>query len=230
MKSFNNHKTMKYYIAENGQQAGPFEPSELLLHGLTVNSLVWCEGMPNWTSASQVPELMALLSGQTFNPGNIDMQLPQMPPMGNQMPLPQVPPFGGQQQPTQPTPYGQGQPNQPYAPPQYGPSNNTPTNPMPKTWLTECLIVTVLSALCCCNPVGILSGIYSIFKAYSAKNKYMQGDSIGSAKDAATAKKWMIITIVVGVVWSGIQAFRILNDETFLQQIQEGAFGTLYGF
>ena len=54
---------MKYYIAENGQPAGPFEPNELLMHGLTVNSLVWTEGMANWTSASQVPELAALLSG-----------------------------------------------------------------------------------------------------------------------------------------------------------------------
>ena len=219
---------MKYYIAENGQQAGPFEPNELLQHGLTVNSLVWCEGMPNWTSASQVPELMALLSGQTFNPGGVDMQLPQMPPMGgNQTQLPQVPPF----QPTQPTTYGQGTTNQPYAPPQYGPSNNTPTNRMmPKTWLTECIIVTVLSALCCCNPIGLIAGIYSVFKAFSSKNKFMAGDSMGSEKDAATAKKWMIITIVIGVVWSCVQAFRLLNDETLLQHIQEGAIGSLYGF
>ena len=178
---------MKYYIAENGQQAGPFEPSELLLHGLTVNSLVWCEGMPNWTSASQVPELMALLSGQTFNPGNIDTQLPQMPPIGGNQP--QVPPF----QPTQPTTYGQGTPNQPYAPPQYGPS------------------------------------IYSIFKAYSSKNKFMAGDSMGSEKDASTAKKWMIITIIIGVVWTCIQTFRLLSNPELLQNIQEGAFGNLYG-
>ena len=69
---------MKYYIAENGQQAGPFEPNELLLHGLTVNSLVWCEGMPSWVSANQLPELMALLSGQTFNP-NLNSPLSPRP-------------------------------------------------------------------------------------------------------------------------------------------------------
>ena len=167
---------MKYYIAENGQQAGPFELNELLLHGLTVNSLVWCEGMPSWVSANQVPELMALLSGQTFNPTGIDTQLPQMPPMG-EVQLPQVPPFGGQpQQPTQPTTYGQNPPNQPYAPPQYGPSTNQPNQMMPKNWLTECIIVTVLSALCCCNPIGLLTGIYSIVKAFGSKNKYMSGD------------------------------------------------------
>lgn len=219
---------MKYYIAENGQQAGPFEPNELLQHGLTVNSLVWCEGMPSWTSASQVPELMALLSGTPFNPGNMDMQLPPVPPVGNPMPQ-QVPPFGGQQpQPTQPTTYGQ--PNQPYAQPQYGPSSNQPQQVMPKTWFTECLIVTILSALCCCNPVGLLTGIYSIVKANSSKNKYMRGDVSGSATDGATAKKWMIITIVVGLVWSCIQAYRIVSDPAFLQQIQEGAVGSLYGF
>ena len=132
---------MKYYIAENGQQAGPFEPNELLLHGLTVNSLVWCEGMPSWTSASQVPELMALLSGQPFNPGNVDMQLPPVPPVGNPMPQ-QVPPFGGQQQ-QQPITYGQ--PNLPYAQPQYGPNSSSPSRQvMPKTWLTESILVTVL--------------------------------------------------------------------------------------
>lgn len=219
---------MKYYIAENGHQAGPFEPNELLQHGLTVNSLVWCEGMPSWTSASQVPELMALLSGTPFNPGNMDMQLPPVPPVGNPMPQ-QVPPFGGQQpQPTQPTTYGQ--PNQPYAQPQYGPSSNQPQQVMPKTWFTECLIVTILSALCCCNPVGLFTGIYSIVKANSSKNKYMRGDVSGSATDGATAKKWMIITIVVGLVWSCIQAYRIVSDPAFLQQIQEGAVGSLYGF
>lgn len=230
-------KNMKYYIAENGQQAGPFEPNELLLHGLTVNSLVWCEGMPNWTSASQVPELMALLTGQTFNPTGIDTQLPQTPPMG-EIQLPQVPPFNNPQstQPTQPTqqptPYGQqGHSNQPYAQPQYGPNTNRQGNQaMPKNWFTESLIVTILSLLCCCNPVGLFTGIFSVIKASSSKRKYMLGDVTGAATDGASAKKWMIITIVVGLVWSCIQAYRMISDPTFLQQIQEGTYGSLYGF
>ena len=41
---------MKYFIAENGQQAGPFEPNELLLHGLTVNSLVLQDSLLFWES------------------------------------------------------------------------------------------------------------------------------------------------------------------------------------
>ena len=232
---------MKYYIAENGQPAGPFEPSELLAHGLTVNSLVWGEGMPNWTSASQIPELMAVLTGQPINMGTpigTDTQLPQVPPMGDVQPttpLPQVPPFGGQQtpQPQQPqptTPYGQGTTNQPYAPPQYGPSTQTPTNQvMPKTWLTESILATAASLLCCFNIVGIVTGVLAIFKANGVKSKFMKGDTAGANKDSASAKKWMMITIAVGVVWTLIQAFRMINDPTILQQIQEGTIGSLYG-
>ena len=98
------------------------------------------------------------------------------------------------------------------------------------SWVSPKIIVTVLSALCCCNPIGLLSGIYSIFKANTSKGKYMNGDVSGSATDAASAKKWMIITIIIGLVWSCIQAFRYLNDQNFLQQIQEGAVGSLIGF
>jgi hypothetical protein len=220
---------MKYYIAENGQQAGPFEPNELLLHGLTVNSLVWCEGMPSWTSASQVPELMAILSGQTFNPGNIDVSLPQMPPMGGgEVQLPQVPPFGGQQ-PTQPTPYGT--PNQPYAPPQYGPSTNAPRNQMmPKTWFPEAVIVTILSFLCLCNFISIIPGAIAIFKAKTVETKFTNGDVQGANAASASAKKWVIIAAVVMVVWSCIQGFRMLTNSGLFQQIQEGSIGSLYGF
>jgi Interferon-induced transmembrane protein. len=218
---------MKYYIAENGQPAGPFEPSELMAHGLTVNSLVWGEGMPNWVSASQVPELVAMINGTPFNPGGIDTQMPQMPPMGGEVQLPQVPPFGGQQ-PTQPTPYGT--PNQPYAPPQYGPSTNQPSNQvMPKTWLTEAVLVTVLSFLCLCNIIAAIPGGIAIFKANSVKTKYMQGDIQGANAASASAKKWVIIAVIVMVVWSCVQGYQLLTNPNLLQQIQEGSIGSLYG-
>ena len=223
---------MKYYIAENGQQAGPFEPNELLLHGLTVNSLVWCEGMPNWVSANQVPELMALLSGQAFNPTGIDTQLPQMPqtpPMG-EVQLPQVPPFGGQpQQPTQPTTYGQG--NQPYAPPQYGPSNNQPNQMMPKNWLTESIVATVVTTLCCgAWFITLITGIIAIVNANGVKNKFNSGDYAGANKKAASARLWCLITVGVGIAAALYSAFQLIQHPELLQQIQEGAFGSLYSF
>ena len=39
----------------------------------------------------------------------------------------------------------------------------------------------------------------------------------------------MIITIIIGVVWTCIQTFRLLSNPELLQNIQEGAFGNLYG-
>ncbi len=50
----------KYYMAINGEQLGPFELGELLGAGLTQSTLVWCEGMPQWQPASQIPELARL--------------------------------------------------------------------------------------------------------------------------------------------------------------------------
>ena len=85
------------------------------------------------------------------------------------------------------------------------------------------MIVTILSALCCCNPVGLCTGIYSVFKAYNSKNKAMAGDYTGSANDGAAAKKWMIITLVIGVVWACITGYRLMSDPGLLQQIQEGS-------
>ncbi len=55
---------MRYFIYESGTQSGPFEPNELLNHGLQSETLVWTEGMEQWTPAWQVEELKALLSQQ----------------------------------------------------------------------------------------------------------------------------------------------------------------------
>ena len=234
---------MKYYIAENGQQVGPFEPNELLMHGLTVNSLVWCEGMPNWTSASQVPELMAILTGQPVNvgvPGGMGTQLPTTPPMGDTQ-LPQVPPFNNPQ-PTQPQPtqtqpvpqgmpYGQGTTNQPYAQPQYGP-NNQQKGLMPKTWLTESIIATVVCSLCCgASFITLITGIIAIFHANGVKSKYNMGDYAGANKKSSSARMWMLITVGIGIAAALYGAYMLISNPELLQQIQEGSgFQNLYPF
>ena len=91
---------MKYFIVNNGQQAGPFELHELLANGLNANSYVWCEGMPNWLPATQVPEVAALLQQTPPPPG---YQQPYQQP-GYQQPGSQQP---GYQQPGYQQPYPQ---------------------------------------------------------------------------------------------------------------------------
>ena len=51
----------QYFVAVNGQQTGPFDAAQLRLHAqsgkLAPESLVWAQGMANWTKAREVAEL-----------------------------------------------------------------------------------------------------------------------------------------------------------------------------
>lgn len=55
-----------FYLAINGQQAGPFnQPAlqQMALNGqLTRETLVWMQGMPQWDAATTVPELAEILA------------------------------------------------------------------------------------------------------------------------------------------------------------------------
>jgi len=109
----------RYYILENGQMTGPWAVSELLGHGLTINSQVWNETMPTWSSAVQIPELAALLGIKPIQPQQPTPQPPQY-----QQPY-QQPPY---QQPYQQPPYQQPYQQQPYqqAPYQQQPYQQAP--------------------------------------------------------------------------------------------------------
>ena len=60
-----------YYIADGGAQRGPFPVDQLLAQGLRPESLVWAEGMSQWTRADEVPSLRAMLPGAA-GPGAAD--------------------------------------------------------------------------------------------------------------------------------------------------------------
>lgn len=50
---------MNYFIMVNGVQQGPFSVNELSAQGITPQTPVWCEGMPAWKLAQEVPEVAA---------------------------------------------------------------------------------------------------------------------------------------------------------------------------
>lgn len=50
-----------WYIIFNGQQVGPMSKQELLNYNLNPESMVWSQGMPDWTRAANVPELTDVL-------------------------------------------------------------------------------------------------------------------------------------------------------------------------
>jgi len=62
---------VQYYVAINGQQAGPFDAAALrqkIAEGaVTRETLVWKQGMANWTAAGQVADV-AMMFGSVPPP------------------------------------------------------------------------------------------------------------------------------------------------------------------
>ena len=54
-----------YYLNSAQQQMGPVYADEFPRLGLNGETYVWCEGMPNWVKANQVPEILPYLNGHS---------------------------------------------------------------------------------------------------------------------------------------------------------------------
>ncbi len=76
---------MQYFIVINDVQQGPFSIDELRQRNITSDTLVWAEGMPQWTPAWQVEELRPLFyaDAQTAQTA-AQQQTPPPPPYGTQ--------------------------------------------------------------------------------------------------------------------------------------------------
>ena len=160
---------MKYYVMINGRQAGPFEEFQLIGNGVTRDTQVWHEGMPQWQPAGMVPELAHLFAGE--------QQLGNTTGGGN------VPPIGG------------GVPNPGYNSTSGGFNQggcNPPIPPCPKTYLVESILVTVL----CCVPFGIVS----IVNAAGVSSAYNTGNYKLALQKSENAKKWALVSLVVGLI------------------------------
>lgn len=46
-----------FYIDTNNEQKGPISPMQFSTYNITPDTLVWCEGMSDWTRAGSVAEL-----------------------------------------------------------------------------------------------------------------------------------------------------------------------------
>lgn len=66
-----------FYVAANGEQAGPVSGENLKQCGVTKETLVWCSGMADWEKAGNVSELKPLFE--------------EVPPIPSVSPVPPVP-------------------------------------------------------------------------------------------------------------------------------------------
>lgn len=53
---------MEYHIVINGQASGPYTLEQLAQLGVTGETMVWYNGLPNWVAASTVPEIMEVIT------------------------------------------------------------------------------------------------------------------------------------------------------------------------
>lgn len=75
-----------YYVSPHGQQMGPVSKEVLIQMGIGRQTLVWTEGMANWTPAEQVPDLASIFS-YTPGPQPQPLQSPYASPYGQQRPV-----------------------------------------------------------------------------------------------------------------------------------------------
>lgn len=66
---------MEFFIIDrNGQQAGPFSFDQLIQKGISPETLVWKQGMADWTPAWKVEDLKAVLEAAEANQSNQNAQ------------------------------------------------------------------------------------------------------------------------------------------------------------
>jgi hypothetical protein len=63
----------------------------------------------------------------------------------------------------------------------------------PKTWLVESILVTLF----CCLPFGIAG----IVNAAKVESRFYAGDIEGANKASQDAKKWSLVSLIVGAVF-----------------------------
>ena len=188
----------KYFIIENGSQAGPFSSEELLSRGLTPESLVWTAGLPDWVQASTIPELVNLLERSRYG-------TPPQSPQDSSHPYNPYGPMPGSEirQPDQ-------SPDDPGCPP-FDPASPHVPQPIPHTnWLPWAIVATVAGALFSC--LGLIFGILGIVNDNKANNFYGQGiEELGQSANS-TARTMTIIALVLGALGLGVMSLGSFFD------------------
>ncbi len=175
-----------YYLDAANQQQGPLDGNLLPSKGVTAQTLVWANGMAEWTAAGQVAELQPLFAAQPAaaptQPAQPAYQQPSQPAYQQPQPAYQQPQPAYQQPAYQQPAYQQ--PAQPAA--------GAPVKP------DNYLVWAILSTICCCLITGIVSIVYST----KVDGLYAAGQYAEAQAAANSAKKWAIAgAICSAVIW-----------------------------
>lgn len=72
--------------------------------------------------------------------------------------------------------------------------------PMPKTWMIESILATVLPFMLCGNLLSLL-GIIGIVNASQVEPNYNRGDYIAARESSRMAGRWTKIAFWIAIIW-----------------------------
>lgn len=162
---------MNYWIIVDDHHDGPYSGRQLVDNGLQPETLVWTDGLPDWTPASEIAELAAMLENRTAAPAP-----EQIEAVG----------VAASDTPAEPVP-------EPLAEtPAEAEVEIEVVEPCPPAYIAWSVIVTVL----CCTIVGIPAIVFSSM----TKSAYYRGDLERSKRYSELAQWFIIAAIVLGAV------------------------------
>ncbi len=96
---------------------------------------------------------------------------------------------------------------------QFG-SSNVATEPMPKTWLVESILITILPFVLCGSVLSLL-GIVGIVSASKVESQFRAGDYALANESSRQAKRWTMITFWITIGWVIVLALLVIGILVF---------------
>lgn len=183
----------EYYIVVDDNRIGPLTLTQLSARGIEPSTLVWTDGLSDWTRADCVPELASLLASR-MNVDNRESAFgayTQREDFGNRT-------------------YHQSQQYGAYNRPNPNQMNGYQTQPS-QNWKTLSIVATILGFIFSC--IGGIIGVFAILQANNAENAMRRGDDIGASNSWSTCKTLTIISFIL----SGIG---LIANIAFMSQLK----------
>lgn len=81
--------------------------------------------------------------------------------------------------------------------------------PMPKTWMVESILVTILPFMLCSSLLSLL-GIIGIVYAAQVESFYNRGDYAAAAESSRSAAKWTKIALWIAIGWIALLIIAVI--------------------
>lgn len=86
---------------------------------------------------------------------------------------------------------------------------------MPNDWKAANITITILSVLCCCNVIALITGIVGISKSNSVRTMYNYGDYQRADEAAQNARMWFFISLALLVVGAIMSTIYLMKSPEF---------------